>query len=98
MSDGLDLGEAADYILAERPGLDEDAVWAVLNELGAPPEKSQDKIALELIARARPDVRARTPSGSSPSGAPTPSWSRAPTGTTSRTEVRAAGTPGVPLH
>ncbi len=57
MSDGLDLGEAADYILAERPGLDEDAVWAVLNELGAPPEKSQDKIALELIARARPDVR-----------------------------------------
>ena len=57
MSDGLDLGEAADYILAERPGLDEDAVWAVLNELGAPPEKSQDKIALELIARARPDIR-----------------------------------------
>ena len=57
MSDGLDLGEAADYILAERPGLDEDVVWAVLNELGAPPEKSQDAIALELIARARPDVR-----------------------------------------
>jgi hypothetical protein len=57
VSDGLDLGEAADYILAERPGLDEDVVWAVLNELGAPPEKSQDRIALELIARARPDVR-----------------------------------------
>jgi hypothetical protein len=57
VSDGLDLGEAAAYILAERPGLDADAVWAVLNELGAPPEKSQDKIALELIARARPDVR-----------------------------------------
>jgi hypothetical protein len=57
VSDGLDLGEAADYILAERRGLDEDAVWAVLNELGAPPEKSQDRIALELIARARPDVR-----------------------------------------
>lgn len=59
MSDGLDLGEAADYILAERPGIDEDVVWAVLNELGAPPEKSQDKIALELITRARPDVRTR---------------------------------------
>jgi hypothetical protein len=57
MSDGLDLGEAADFILAERPGLDEDVVWAVLNELGAPPEKDQDRIALQLIAQARPDVR-----------------------------------------
>jgi hypothetical protein len=57
VSDGLDLGEAADYILAERPGLEEDIVWAVLNELGAPPEKSQDRIALELMAQARPDVR-----------------------------------------
>ena len=57
MSDGLDLGEAADYILAERPGLDEDAVWAVLNELGAPPERDQDAIALQLIERARPDIR-----------------------------------------
>ena len=57
MSDGLDLGEAADYILAERPGLDEDVVWAVLNELGAPPEKDQDAIALQLITQARPDVR-----------------------------------------
>jgi len=59
MSDGLDLGEAADYILAERPGLDEDVVWAVLNELGAPPEKDQDAIALQLIAQARPDVRTK---------------------------------------
>ena len=59
MSDGLDLGEAADYILAERPGLDEDVVWAVLNELGAPPEKDQDAIALQLIAQARPDVGAK---------------------------------------
>ena len=57
MSDGLDLGEAADYILAERPGLDEAAVWAVLNELGAPPERDQDAIALQLIERARPDIR-----------------------------------------
>ncbi len=59
MSDGLDLGEAADYILAERPGLDEDVVWAVLNELGAPPEKDQDAIALQLIIQARPDVRTK---------------------------------------
>ena len=58
MSD-LDLGEAADYILSERPGLDEDVVWAVLNELGAPPAKAQRKIALQLLAGARPDVRAR---------------------------------------
>lgn len=57
MSDGLDLGEAADFILAERPGLDEDVVWAVLNELGAPPERDQDAIALELVARALPEIR-----------------------------------------
>jgi hypothetical protein len=59
MSDGLDLGEAADFILSERPGLDEDVVWAVLNELGAPPEKHQDAIALQLIAQACPDVSAK---------------------------------------
>jgi hypothetical protein len=55
----LDLGEAADYILSERPGLDEDHVWAVLNELGAPPGKDQEKLALELLSRARPEVRTR---------------------------------------
>jgi hypothetical protein len=55
----LDLGEAADYILSERPGLDEDHVWAVLNELGAPPARDQEKLALELLSRARPEVRAR---------------------------------------
>ena len=41
MSDDLDLGEAADYILSERPGLTEDAVWAVLTELGEPPLPGQ---------------------------------------------------------
>ncbi|MGD9572704.1 MAG: hypothetical protein AB7V62_12500 [Thermoleophilia bacterium] len=59
MNDDLDLGEAADYILSERPGLGDDVVWAVLNELGAPPAKGQDKLALQLIASARPEVRGK---------------------------------------
>lgn len=58
MSD-LDLGEAADYILSERPGLDEDHVWAVLNELGAPPAKGQEKLALQLLAGSHPEVRGK---------------------------------------
>lgn len=58
MSD-LDLGEAADYILAERPELDEDHVWSVLNELGEPPARSQDGMALEALARSRPEVPAK---------------------------------------
>lgn len=58
MSDDLDLGEAADYILSERPGLDEETVWAVLNELAVPPAPGQEKLALQLLASARPDVRA----------------------------------------
>lgn len=57
MNDDLDLGEAADFILAERPGLAEDDVWAVLNVLGAPPAKAQRKLALQLIASAAPHVR-----------------------------------------
>ena len=60
MSDELDLGEAADFILSERPELSEDDVWAVLNELGAPPAKEQRKLALQLIASAAPQVGART--------------------------------------
>lgn len=56
MSDELDLGEAADYILSERPELGEDDVWAVLNELGSPPAGSQRKMALQLLAGARPHV------------------------------------------
>ena len=59
MSDDLDLGEAADYILSERPGLSEDVVWAVLNELGRPPAPGQDRLALQLLAGARPEVRAK---------------------------------------
>ena len=59
MSDELDLGEAAYFILAERPELAEDDVWAVLNELGSPPARSQRTLALQLVASARPHVRAR---------------------------------------
>jgi hypothetical protein len=59
MSDDLDLGEAADYILSERPGLGEETVWAVLNELGAPPGSGQDGLALQLLRSARPDVSRR---------------------------------------
>lgn len=59
MDDGLDLGEAADYILAEAPGVPEDHVWAVLTELGAPPAPGADGLALELLARERPQVGRR---------------------------------------
>ncbi len=59
MSDELDLGEAADFILSERPGLSEDDVWAVLNELGSPPARAQRRMALQLLASARPEVKAK---------------------------------------
>ena len=57
--DDLDLGEAADYILSERPGLGEEDVWGVLTELGEPPAPGQEGLALQLLASARPDVRAK---------------------------------------
>ena len=57
--DDLDLGEAADYIHSERPGLGEDAVCGVLTELGEPPAPGQEGLALQLLASARPDVRAK---------------------------------------
>jgi hypothetical protein len=57
--DDLDLGDAADYILSERPRLREDTVWAVLTELGAPPAAGQEEIALELLSSAHPEVRPR---------------------------------------
>ncbi len=53
-----DLGEAADYILAERPGLAENDVWAVLVELRSPPAGGDD-LAVELLRRTRPDIRSR---------------------------------------
>jgi hypothetical protein len=59
MADDLDLAEAADYILGERPSLDEDHVWAVLNELGEPPAPRAEPLALDLLAAARPEVPRR---------------------------------------
>jgi hypothetical protein len=59
MTDEPDLAEAVDYILAERPRLSEDDVWAVLVELRDPPARSADGLALELLARARPEVSKR---------------------------------------
>lgn len=56
MSDDLDLGDAAEYILAERPKLDEDDVWAVLNELGSPPPKGSDDMAVALLAGTHPHI------------------------------------------
>jgi hypothetical protein len=57
--DELDLGEAADYVLSERPRLREEAVWAVLSELGEPPAPGAEGLALDVLASARPDVRAK---------------------------------------
>ncbi|HMM49515.1 MAG TPA: hypothetical protein PKE32_07900 [Miltoncostaeaceae bacterium] len=59
MDDELDLGEAAEYILAQRRGLDEDLVWGVLRELGGPPERANEALALSLLATVRPDIRKR---------------------------------------
>jgi hypothetical protein len=55
--DEPDLGEAVDYILAERPRLAEDDVWAVLVELGSPP--ARDELALDLLRATRPDIKPR---------------------------------------
>ena len=59
MSDELDLGEAAEYILGERPGLAEEDVWAVLSELREPPAPGAEDLALDLLAAARPRVGRR---------------------------------------
>ena len=57
--DALDLGEAAAFILGERPGLYEDDVWTVLKELGDPPVRSADDMAVDLITRLHPGIRAK---------------------------------------
>lgn len=59
MDEEPDLGEAAVYILGERPELDEDTVWAVLNELQSPPAKGADGLAVTLLGSVRPDVPGR---------------------------------------
>lgn len=57
--DPLDLGEAAAFILGERPGLQEEVVWTVLKELGDPPVRSADGMAVDLVTRLHPSIRAR---------------------------------------
>src|SRR5665213_724440 len=56
MDDELDLADAAEYILGERPGLDEHQVWAVLRELGEPPAASSKELALHLITSTFPEI------------------------------------------
>ncbi len=60
MSEELDLGDAAAYILGERPELDEDQVWAVLNEFGAPPPAASNDLAMQLIRSTLPEIPPRT--------------------------------------
>ncbi len=55
--DELDLGDAAAFILGERPSIGENAVWTVLNELQDPPVRNADGMAVDLITRLHPDVR-----------------------------------------
>jgi hypothetical protein len=57
--DEPDLGEAADYILAERPKLGEDDVWDVLRELQSPPAPGSDGLALQLLKGTHPHIRPR---------------------------------------
>lgn len=59
MGEEPDLGEAADFIRAERPRLADHDVWTVLNELGVPPPRGADGMAIDLVVRLHPDVRAR---------------------------------------
>ncbi len=54
-----DLGEAVDYILAERPRLWEDEVWAVVMDLQDPPAPGSDKLALALIKERHPEITKR---------------------------------------
>lgn len=59
MTDEPDIGEAVDYILAERPKLHEDQIWRVLLELKVPPPPSADQAALHLVAVTHPDIPRR---------------------------------------
>jgi hypothetical protein len=56
MDDELDLADAAEYIVGERPELDEDHVWSILREFGAPPAPTSVDLALTLIDQACPEV------------------------------------------
>lgn len=54
-----DLGEAVDYILAERPKLWEDDIWAVVMLLQDPPARQSDKLALTLVKERHPEISKR---------------------------------------
>lgn len=54
-----DLGDAAEYIAAERPGVPLDHIWTVLNELGTPPTQAQQPLAEELFATLHPGISVR---------------------------------------
>ncbi|MCB0872669.1 MAG: hypothetical protein H6531_01010 [Actinobacteria bacterium] len=60
MDDELDWGEAVDYILTERPKLDESDVWTVLKELGRPPARDAEGLARQLLESTQPGLRWRT--------------------------------------
>lgn len=60
MTDEPDIGEAVEYILAERRTLTEEDVWTVLMELGGnPPAPGSEGLALDLIQQTRPGIRPR---------------------------------------
>ncbi|MCB0881810.1 MAG: hypothetical protein KDC33_06280 [Thermoleophilia bacterium] len=54
-----DLGDAAEYIAAERPALAYDDIWAVLNELGAPPAPGGEALAEDLVTGIHPRIGRR---------------------------------------
>ena len=60
MTGDPDLGDAADYILSERPRLFDEEVWAVLMCLGEPPQSGTDDLALALVAQSHPAIGRRT--------------------------------------
>ena len=60
LDDGPDIGEAADYILSERPQLEEEEVWAVLMTLADPPHPGTDDVATSLVRQAHPGIAPKT--------------------------------------
>ena len=54
-----DLGEAVDYILAERPKLWENEVWTVVMELQDPPAPGADKLAIAVVRERHPEISKR---------------------------------------
>ena len=60
MSGELDRGEAVAFIMGSQPRLDEDDVWTVVNEIGAPPHDGGEPLALELMRQTHPGLSPRT--------------------------------------